>query len=668
MLLTIFLLWSALDRLSIIAHPMLADYSPEVAEDILDPILLRKSVHIKALLRFRDYLHRRHKHANQGSVFSDALSNSSFSIRYFCGSDSLGALKIEIEADAQVQRDRKRAEYCSLKDRYENLVREARSKEHCCPYNYRRIPWWCAKCNLESQTENMEITVHEWPLPEDLLSAQATVFELQCPPAFQMWRSTTYAVLYDFGRSGLEPLTPSPAKLTLASYDALKTYCSSQGRITFASSTTSFMKSHYSTRKVAHLDTVSAVLVNNGLRYNLYDTKFQRWAQNSFSDCNVNPLCHLSIPSSSPYSSLQYALPRTTHSANQPIADQALVPPALSVHEHLAFGTVRSGPQLQWLNILRELRARTLSFDRIEVHMLLVQTVLQTGDIGKGELVWHTILKEPSFGLALLNESDDLLLSVESNWHHTITLHTMTIMTTRLLAALPSDEVVHHAGSTLRTARRISFSWVQKLIVDLKCTENEDHCTLLRQRLSSAAAACRATYDVDSRYSGLSIKCDEDINIFIQCAIQIKDNTSEGAKASDLRLFLRRDVRMAQNLINIIWENVRARRAGLDQAILSIWSSYQEGSDWKPLPTPNERWLISSISDQSTNIQSTVHYNLLDGTLLIDGKPLGRLPASIVQHSTYVRLLGNKILDVVPSTLPAMDFATRSAVVEPNLI
>ncbi|KAG6871795.1 hypothetical protein C0995_016568, partial [Termitomyces sp. Mi166 len=59
MFLTVFLLWSALDQLAIIQHPLLADYPPEIPESILDPILLRKSESIESLLRFRSYLRER---------------------------------------------------------------------------------------------------------------------------------------------------------------------------------------------------------------------------------------------------------------------------------------------------------------------------------------------------------------------------------------------------------------------------------------------------------------------------------------------------------------------------------------------------------------------------------------------------------------------------------
>jgi hypothetical protein len=35
-----------------------------------------------------------------------------------------------------------------------------------------------------------------------------------------------------------------------------------------------------------------------------------------------------------------------------------------------------------------------------------------------------------------------------------------------------------------------------------------------------------------------------------------------------------------------------------------------------------------------------VQFNLIDGRLLINGKPLGRLPPNIVSHPIYARVLG----------------------------
>jgi hypothetical protein len=44
---------------------------------------------------------------------------------------------------------------------------------------------------------------------------------------------------------------------------------------------------------------------------------------------------------------------------------------------------------------------------------------------------------------------------------------------------------------------------------------------------------------------------------------------------------------------------------------------------------------------------SSDYYNLLDGLVLIDGSPLGRLPESFTSHQTYHRSFGN----VSPSPL-----------------
>ncbi|KAG8735796.1 hypothetical protein FRC11_003009, partial [Ceratobasidium sp. 423] len=57
-----------------------------------------------------------------------------------------------------------------------------------------------------------------------------------------------------------------------------------------------------------------------------------------------------------------------------------------------------------------------------------------------------------------------------------------------------------------------------------------------------------------------------------------------------------------------------------------------------------------------------VHLNLLSGELLIDAEPLGRLPRSYVKHETYIRLFGERILDVIPSKSPGMVFATKGRI------
>ncbi|KAF8500764.1 hypothetical protein F5888DRAFT_1888086 [Russula emetica] len=96
-----------------------------------------------------------------------------------------------------------------------------------------------------------------------------------------------------------------------------------------------------------------------------------------------------------------------------------------------------------------------------------------------------------------------------------------------------------------------------------------------------------------------------------------------------------------------------------DHALSRLWLGFRRcpSSSWHVLPRPSSRW-ISCVAEG----QHKVHYDLLTGKLLINGKPLGKLPQEIVEHPTYASVLGTKILDVGPADVPGMGFMTRSTV------
>jgi hypothetical protein len=72
-----------------------------------------------------------------------------------------------------------------------------------------------------------------------------------------------------------------------------------------------------------------------------------------------------------------------------------------------------------------------------------------------------------------------------------------------------------------------------------------------------------------------------------------------------------------------------------DHALSQLWLGFRGSSSWHALPKPNSQW-ISSVTKGGQKI----HYDVLTGQLLVDGKQLGRLPEEIVKHPTYAGLLG----------------------------
>ncbi|KAF9502942.1 hypothetical protein BS47DRAFT_1456812 [Hydnum rufescens UP504] len=275
MLLTLFELWVALDRLAVANCPLLLDYSPEVTPTLLEPLLLRQSKSFDRVARIRQYLRERHNRAIYGSIFTDTVNSETFAVRYFNRSLELGTLKESIEAAATQKRKEKKEELQAKNARYQELKASADRLDHSCfiTREGRRVgDPRCLKCSHAKQARSLKIAIHEWPLPNEHLQAKVVVFELHTPPVFQVWRTTTYELLRDICTPPHVPVRKSIVHVRLSQYSGLRNHITSSsiGRISLASTEKSFEKSHYKGVKIPSSE--ASVLLNNGLRFRLHAT------------------------------------------------------------------------------------------------------------------------------------------------------------------------------------------------------------------------------------------------------------------------------------------------------------------------------------------------------------------------------------------------------------
>ena len=641
--LTLFQLWVALDRLVTRQIPLFLDYSPEVPEIILDPLLIRDPLFIQRLLYVQTYLHTRRKNACYGSVFTSTISERSFAVRYYNASQELQSLRTLIETEAQKTREEKCKELRKKKNEQDSTLERAASLDHTYTYSQdwkqRHKRRKCEKCRLENTAKQMEIGVHEWPLPSCDLSLKATVFESKLPCQFQMWRTLTYMLLHDVCRPNETDSRMDTPSVSLANYDGLRKYLGDLSRVTYASSTKSFSKSHYSSQKVS-IATENSICVNNGLTFRLFDSQRERWVPESFIDCGIDQFCTYKLSSTSPYRLLQgsFNIPTDSEASNVAISSQASTPTEISVHEYLSFSTLRCGPNLQWLNIVRELRAGVLSFSRVEVQMLIAQTATQMGSFSTSfGFDWHILLKDQQFGLTLLSEIEGLLSNIEGNWLHIMSLRTAILLINQLLSMNTDATIVELGRVTLKRCRDIAFAWVETISDMFADTDSETTVNELRHRICDAALACRAAYYLDWD----NIDSASDITKIVYCSILLKQNLPPDNSTPDiLRFFIAQDLRLSILIIHALCARIKQRPEGLNNAITKVWSDFQPCSKWKQVARPSGRWLTVS-SHSTTSCQSVLHLDLLDGTLLINGKPIKRLPSSITTHPTYMRILGS---------------------------
>jgi hypothetical protein len=342
MFLTIFDLWVALDKATILHHDLLRNYSPEVSISLLNPLLLRNARSIQRYMKIQAYIQERHRCALGYSVFKESLRHS-FAVRYFDSSSSLQRVRQEIESDAERDKQSKLTELNNQKAVYASLLRQAQSLDHVYRLNKKgntsHSKKKCEKCRKESTAANMDIQVYEWPLSSNNLEAKSTVFELQTPPIFQTWRRTTYMILSEYCRPGLPIGQPDKTEASLETYQGLKKYASRIDRITFGSSTKSFGRSHYTSVRVSQA-TSDNIILPNGLKFQLYDTISQRWVANPFGDCNIGSACSWVLPSDSSYRNLQYAVSGVDHTSNRVIAEQHIAPPEVRLDLLLAMNNI----------------------------------------------------------------------------------------------------------------------------------------------------------------------------------------------------------------------------------------------------------------------------------------------------------------------------------------
>lgn len=654
MLLTVMELWVALDTVAVMSCPaenrsLFLEYFPEIAENLLEPLLLPKVERMIRLYKIEQYLSKRRANAtlSNPSIFSNNVSHQTFTVRYFGNSGRYKDLERRIQQQGQREKDQKVVEFGNKRREYEGLLERARVRT-CDQYtNYRGYTHhdrYCVKCELSNQASRVTIGLREWPLPEGDPQRMAVVFELGCPLWFSVWRDSTYKILVDiFKPLQSRSVNKNTPHETLQTFDGVKNYFDNpvgpkSQRLQWSSSTKSFLKSHY--RDVGFPTSIETICVKNGLKFGLFDTQEQNWTENQAGNSDIRHICTFKLPDG-PYKNLQYTVESTCHAPNKVMSNQSECSNELQLHEYLAFGLLRAGHRIQWLNIVRELRSRTLTFSNVEVNMLIMQSAWQAGPAEQSESCResHIDLQELEFGNSLLYELENMLRGIAANWQEGVAAQTLIKLAARLLSVSKCEVVTRRAVKFLLEAREVCLKWTRQLAGKLRdCAEKDTKdFQLLTLRM---AAICRTTYDVDKMYLSDVLHSKEDFAVMVECATIVHDNTPAipGNLPLPTRALLTQDRRLAHAIESHLRSLILESKEGLD--LTKVWGGYKPGAGWRSLPEPNDRWMVTNTAADSSTHSQEVHYNLLNGELLVEGLPLGRMPLDYTTHPTFLELFG----------------------------
>lgn len=373
----------------------------------------------------------------------------------------------------------------------------------------------------------------------------------------------------------------------------------------------------------------------------MYDSIAGTWPAKLLGHCGMRRACMLNLPRGA-YEVLQFALESTTHTSNDVLSRQTDCPESLSLHEFYAFASLRSGHRLQWRNIVRELVAQILNFSHAATHQLLAQAAWQAGpycfDSALRES--HVDLGEREFCQALLSALKDSIARVESNWQGASAARTFTLLATRLLSVTSHHDVQRGCLKFLDKVRSVTIGWTRDLLHLMHECEKESDLNSLGIQALEMALTCHGTFDVDSEHLASTLSSTEALSIAIECAITARDRCplSIDTLSSSLRAQIRRSFRLSLRMESHLRQAIVLNSGGMDKTVLGLWAGYEPGASWTALAAPKDRWMTTRTSTQKGRASRVVHFNLLDGSLLVDGLPLTRLPKKYEQHATYRRL------------------------------
>ncbi|KAL8690761.1 MAG: hypothetical protein Q9218_003865 [Villophora microphyllina] len=675
MVLILMEVWVALDSLVLRRHPLLADYKPGFPTSLMHALKVAKLSDMHRLSKIEEHLERRQEHATYhlSNVLGDA-TKTCFAVRYLDQSEEMQTLFSEIWQANESSKEGKKLDLDIQSRHHENLLRQA-SETACLfvedeydPLKRQHDDRRCRKHYLEREASRMRIECYEDLLPADGLQAKAVVFELLLPSGFAAWRDSTWQLLM-LARGDI--ISDQKPKLTLREYPGLQQFArSTESSMTLASRTKSFYHTHYA--KIPFPAQLDQVCLPHGLKYGMYDGERTLWTSRHLDKPSFATICCAELPPKSAWDSVKRYLHPTFHdvdpSANEVVASQTRCPNNLTIAEYCSFQDLRIGTRIQWIKTLRELASSNINFGSVEITTLVTELALGAGPSEDAHVLRsaHWVFRNQSFCRALAVCVRRRLQAIATNWREGQTVECLLVLVQRLWTLGQTVEAVSEGRELLLLIRDTTHKWMKLLrreisnAVDLAAAQKRSRESL------HAALLCRKTFVLEAARRDLSFE-HATFACFLECAFTIRDNLflSKSSDIFKLPAALRRlyvgDLKLVHSLESQIRWSLGNIQSAVSEAIDSVWtdaegSSGREFSTWTLLPAPHEYWATARSLSGDDISEQVVHFNIIDGTLYIDGQLLGRLPDEFSQQDFFQQLFGDRFFLTRPSYLMGMSY------------
>ncbi|PBP16318.1 hypothetical protein BUE80_DR012981 [Diplocarpon rosae] len=673
MLLNVMEMWMQMDKVAVIMCGLLENYNSCFPADILDVLQIASAKDMLRLQKVRTYLKLRQSSCSYttNTIFDDPVKGC-FAERYYNESkDSLALQELHqnINVAAESSREKKELEWRIKRDLFETMVKN--HGEASCDFEVDKLTQIashdedCRRCRLGEEINRSRIKIHEHPLPTDFVQAKSVVFELACPIALRSYRDSTWRVLSTLALP--QPRRETKPHVLVKSYLGLESYSdlinSSPSQFCLAGTKKPRLTSHY--RTVRFPVALSGVCFPNGMgsRLKYFDNRLKFSPGETSLRPSFAHQCRMMLPS--PLSMFNnfasFNADSNGPSSYEVVASQSHCPSGVNLHEFMSFQALMAGKARRWPQLLVELGSSNINFSTEASVALINFLALQAGaDNESGYLgVIHGTFTDPVFCNKLLDMLNQRLDAIASNWRDVNCMESLITIGLRLM-----DFGSGVAESTIKfilRARKIAGNWISSLQAAILRTLDATTARRCSQFALSAALLCRRTFVIY-----LHGKCTLDsvaIRCFIESSVALQNNMSNDllSLSQSTKNALVRDLKITFQMRRVLKSFLQADQEGLRCALSHILTNSQcdlienhSSIDFLPSSRDWEIWI--RILSGGTPDKQLILVSLLEGHLLVNSKPVGRMSTEWRDSEVVQRVFGNQNLFTYQSSLPGMTY------------
>jgi hypothetical protein len=638
MVLTAFAIVMLCDRHACENHKLLKDHDLGVDETILAYLLLSRVHEKKFLLSLELYVASRRSGQKPGhtSVAHPIPHDASVPVRVFQSHDEMKSLIDVIQTKCASNETQHKVEVAEQMKQYQQCVKDAEKDK-------------ALRHNFATFTQDF----YERMLPKDQFNQMHVIFELRIPDEIALLREVLNSVMQMCVKNlNAETATKSAwlndsrlMEFRKQPFGTLK--C----QLSYTEKNLCPPKAHVKDHKTFIVDNAREVHLADHWINKAYNLSVEKWEWFIADFLKVG----IAVPR---YKALEFAVCAWMHDENQVLARKSLCHKDLSLREFEVFGTLRAGIRLQLPRLLRAIAQQSLSFDHEGVLDLLSYTLNQAGpsstasssDEGAWRRQAHELLANQKFCDDLCTQVAALLEQQSSNWTRHLVLLSIVRIGRCMLNHAPD---VSKSSELLLRCRAIAVKWIEEVRTVMSRSSHEDRKSL-RLKLADIAAMATLTYDV---CCPKLLETGEHATTFILLRAVLADNLLVGK----IQLSL-----LERYRVSLILEGLRislevepqlyaiaadaSGSAALTDFVKLHWGDASQGEcgTWKQSKSPADRWYQASFASSGTT--SVLQIDVLRGQFLVNGAPVGRLPAVITGHKDYIHVFGGAVFDVQPTT------------------